>query len=89
MIKAFSKQGLPLKITAEYTKDVYHYYDFQDELCSDPVEGWLVRINGYKFPRPQMMDGELDYTMRYVSPKNNEEGKIIAIKKAMREYEKN
>ena len=89
MIKAFSKHGLPLKITAEYTKDVYHYYNSNEELCSDAVEGWLVRINGYKFPRPQIMDGELDYTMRYVSPKNNTGGKMIAIGMAMREYEKN
>jgi hypothetical protein len=49
----------------------------------------LVRINGYKYPRPQMMDGELDYTMRYVSPKNHAGGKMIAIGMAMREYEKN
>ena len=88
MIKKFSSNGLPLKIKAEYTKDQYYDYD-ENELRCIPVEGWLVRINGVKFPRPIEGDyGKLDWSYRY-TPKDSEEGKMIAIEKAMREYEKN
>ena len=78
MIKAFSKNGLPLKIKAEYTRDEYYDYD-QGELRCIPVEGWLVRINGVKFPRPDVWDdGRLDWTYRY-TPKDTAEGKMIAV----------
>ena len=88
MIKAFSKNVLPLKIKAEYTRDEYYDYD-QGELRCIPVEGWLVRINGVKFPRPDVWDdGRLDWTYRY-TPKDTAEGKMIAVEKAVREYEKN
>jgi hypothetical protein len=52
------------------------------------VQGWLVRINGVKFPRPQMMNGELDYSYRWTL-NNNEESKLVAVEKALREYEQN
>ena len=84
MIKAFSKHGLPLKITAEYTKDVYHYYNSNEELCSDAVEGWLVRINGMKYPRGHTDgDGTPDWTYRYTRHGRSEEGRRIAIEQAL------
>lgn len=90
MIKRFSKNGLPLKITAEWTNDDYYNkssYDSDDLICTN-VQGWLVRINGVKFPRPQMIDGKLDYSYRWTL-NNNEESKLVAVEKALREYEQN
>ena len=88
MIKKFSKGGLPLKITAEWTKDDYYNRssrDSDDLICVN-VQGWLVRINGVKFPRPQIVDGELDYSYRWTL-NNNEESKLVAVEKALKEYE--
>ena len=88
MIKRFSKGGLPLKITAEWTNDDYYnknWTDPDDLICTN-VQGWLVRINGVKFPRPRMMDGELDYSYRWTL-NNNEESKLVAVEKALKEYE--
>ena len=88
MIKKFSKGGLPLKITAEWTNDDYYNRssrDSDDLICVN-VQGWLVRINGGKFPRPQIVDGELDYSYRWTL-NNNEESKLVAVEKALKEYE--
>ena len=87
MIKRFSKNGLPLKITAEWTNDDYYNEWYNDLICTN-VQGWLVRINGVKFPRPKMMNGELDYSYRWTL-NNNEESKLVAVEKALREYEQN
>ena len=90
MIKRFSKNGLPLKITAEWTNDDYYNKTSResDDLICTNVQGWLVRINGVKFPRPQMIDGKLDYSYRWTL-NNNEESKLVAVEKALREYEQN
>ena len=67
MNKKFDKNGLPLKIKAEWTNDTYHYrtHKNSDDLQAETVEGWLVRINGFKFPRPRWnndVDGDFfDY----------------------------
>ena len=88
MIKRFSKNGLPLKITTEWTNDDYYNktsHESDDLICTN-VQGWLVRINGVKFPRPQIIDGDLDYSYRWTL-NNNEESKAVAIEKALGEYE--
>ena len=91
MIKRFSKNGLPLKITAEWTNDDYYEerYFGKDDLMVTNVQGWLVRINGVKFPRPQVgLGSDLDYSYRWTL-KQTEEGKLVAVEKAVREYEQN
>ena len=96
MIKRFSKNGLPLKITTEWTSDEYwHRRDPDtDDLYSMRVDGWLVRINGVKFPRPELsndVDGEfMDYSIRY-TPKEEKtpKGEKIAIKRALMDYGQN
>ena len=51
------------------------------------VAGWLIRINGKKYPRGHTGgDGEPDWTYRYTPEQGNtEEGKRIAINRALRE----
>ena len=86
-MKVISNQGLPLKITTEWTDDDYwnRKSDYNDELEVVNVKGWQVRINGLKFPRGHT-DGEgyPDWTYRYTSP-NTEVGRQIAIKRALQE----
>ena len=97
MMKTFSsKNGLPLKITTEWTSDEYwqRKHKDTDDLYSMRVDGWLVRINGVKFPRPQLsndVDGEfMDYSFRYTPEEGQTpKGKKIAIKRALMEYEQN
>jgi len=49
------------------------------------VAGWLVRINGQKYPRGHTDgDGSPDWTYRYTSP-NTEEGRRTAIERALKE----
>ena len=75
-------------VNPDQWRDEYYDYD-QGELRCIPVEGWLIRINGVKFPRPDVWDdGRLDWTYRY-TPKDTAEGKMIAVEKAVSEYEKN
>ena len=85
-MKIISKQGLPLKITAEWTDDDYWNikYPDSDELECVNVAGWLVRINGKKFPRGHTDgDGTPDWTYRYTGGKKDEEGKKWAINQAL------
>ena len=44
MRKKFDKNGLPLKITTQWTNDTYHYrtHKDSDDLQAETVEGWLV-----------------------------------------------
>ena len=93
MNKMFDKNGLPLKIKAEWTHDVYHYRTnrHSDDLQSETVEGWLIRINGLKFPRPQWnsdADGYFfDYSFRYTPEEGRTEyGKQKAIVNAVKDY---
>ena len=87
-MKMISKQGLPLKITAEWTDNDYwerRHPDTDDMECIN-VAGWLIRINGKKYPRGHYGDDGLDWTYRY-TPKEGktEEGKQIAIQRAITE----
>ena len=89
MPKYFSKKGLPLKITAQWTDDDYYErrHPDIDELKCVNVAGWLIRINGKKFPRGHYGDDDtLDWTYRYTPEEGNtEKGKQIAIQRAITE----
>ena len=87
MKKMIAKNGLPLKITAQWTDD--DYYDRKnsdtDDLKCTNVAGWLIRINGKKYPRGHTDgDGSPDWTYRWTPEEGHtEEGKRIAIWRAM------
>ena len=78
-IKLISRQGLPLKIKAEWTEDVYTNQDEHGNIETVDVKGWLVRINGKKYPR-QLGDDGIDWTYRYTTKDRDQ-----AIKNALQE----
>ena len=87
MQKMIAKNGLPLKITAQWTDNDYHerFAPDSDNLKVVNVAGWLIRINGKKYPRGHTDgDGSPDWTYRYTA-ENNKEGKQVAIQRALRE----
>ena len=79
--RAIADNGLPLKIQTEWTEDVYTNQDIDGNISTEDVNGWLIRINGKKYPR-QLGDEGIDWTYRYTSP-NTEEGRQTAIKHAL------
>ncbi len=85
-LRAIANNGLPLKITAEWTDN--DYWDRQDpetdQLVCINVAGWLIRINGKKYPRDNYADDGVDWTYRYTAPKT-EKGRMTAIKRALQE----
>ena len=83
--RAIANNRLPLKIQTPYTENDYweRRYPDSDELDCVAVRGWLIRINGKKYPR-QLGDEGIDWTYRYTAP-NTEEGRQIAIKRALQE----
>ena len=81
--RAIAENGLPLKIQTEWTEDIYTNQDIDGNISTVEVNGWLIRINGKKYPR-QLGDEGIDWTYRYTSP-NTEEGRQIAIKRALQE----
>ena len=86
-LRAIANNGLPLKIRAEYTENDYweRQHPDTDDLTCVAVRGWLIRINGKKYPRGHTDgDGNPDWTYRYTAPKT-EEGMQIAIKHALNE----
>ena len=82
--RAIATNGLPLKIQTEWTEDSYTNEDQYGNIENVDVNGWLVRINGKKYPRGNYGDDGIDWTYRYTSP-NTEEGRQIAIKRALQE----
>ena len=83
--RAIANEGIPLKIQTEYTDNDYwerEHPDIDDLRCIN-VAGWLIRINGKKYPR-QLGDEGIDWTYRYTAP-NTEEGRQTAIKRALSE----
>ena len=82
--RAIANNGLPLKIRTEYTENDYweRRHPDSDEMDCVAVRGWLVRINGKKYPRDNWGDDGPDWTYRYTSPKNLY-GKCVAIKRAL------
>ena len=81
-IKLISRQGLPLKIKAEWTEDVYTNQDRYGNIETVDVKGWLVRINGKKYPRDNYGDDGIDWTYRWTAP-NTEEGRQTAIERSL------
>ena len=81
-IKLISRQGLPLKIKAEWTEDVYTNQDIDGNIETVDVKGWLVRINGKKYPRDNYGDDGIDWTYRWTAP-NTEEGRHTAIERSL------
>ena len=84
-LRAIASNGLPLKIRAEYTENDYweRRHPDSDEMDCVAVRGWIVRINGKKYPREHTDgDGNQDWTYRYTAPKT-EEGMKTAIKHAL------
>ena len=87
--RAIASNGLPLKIQTEWTENDYweRQHPDTDDLTCETVKGWLVRINGIKYPRGHTGgDGRPDWSYRY-SPKEGqtEAGKKIAITNALLE----
>jgi hypothetical protein len=85
-MKLIADNGLPLNITAQWTDN--DYWERQWEGCDDMkcvnVAGWLIRINGVKYPRGNYGDDGIDWSYRYTA-EHDEEGKLIAINRALRE----
>tara|TARA_B100001121_G_scaffold299735_1_gene308814 strand:+ start:1015 stop:1287 length:273 start_codon:yes stop_codon:yes gene_type:complete len=81
--RAIADNGLPLKIQTQWTEDVYTNQDIDGNIETVDVNGWLIRINGKKYPR-QLGDDGIDWTYRYTAP-NTEEGRKTAIKRALSE----
>ena len=83
--RSIANNGLPLKIQTEWTDYVYWERKFEDsdEMECVNVAGWLIRINGKKYPR-QLGEDDIDWSYRYTSP-NTEEGRQEAIKRALSE----
>ena len=84
-LRAIATNGLPLKIRAEWTENDYweRQHPDTDDLTCVAVRGWLIRINGKKYPR-QLGDDGIDWTYRYTAPRTDE-GMQTAIKNALSE----
>ena len=87
MIKLIADNGLPLKIQATWTDNDYYNrrHPDLDELECVNVAGWLIRINGKKYPRGNYDEhDELDWTYRYTPSEGQTSlGKWIAIGRAL------
>ena len=81
--RAIAINGLPLKIDTEWSENIYTNQDIDGNVETVDVKGWLIRINGKKYPR-QLGDKGIDWTYRYTAP-NTEEGRQTAIKHALQE----
>ena len=84
--RAIANNGLPLKIQTEWTDNDYwdRKYEDSDEMECVNVAGWLIRINGKKYPRGNYGDDGIDWTYRYTAPRT-EEGMQTAVKHALGE----
>ena len=87
--RAIATNGLPLKIQTEWTDDDYweRIHPDSDDLKCVNVAGWLVRINGKKYPRGHTDgDGNPDWTYRDTPGQGQTEaGRRIAIERALGE----
>tara|TARA_A100001011_G_scaffold383813_1_gene455558 strand:+ start:558 stop:830 length:273 start_codon:yes stop_codon:yes gene_type:complete len=81
--RAIADNGLPLKIQTQWTEDVYTNQEIDGNIETIDVKGWLIKINGKKYPRQLGEDG-IDWTYRYTAP-NTEQGRQTAIKRALQE----
>ena len=82
--RAIANNGLPLKIQTQWTDADYweRKHPDSDELECINVAGWLVRINGKKYPRDNYGDDGIDWTYRWTSP-NTEQGRQTAIERSL------
>ena len=64
--RAIATNGLPLKIQTQWTENSYTDQDEYGNITTVDVNGWLVRINGKKYPRQLGEDG-IDWTYRYTT----------------------
>ena len=81
--KAIASNGLPLKIQSEWTESTYTNQDEHGNIETVDVKGWIIRINGKKYPREHTDgDGNQDWTYRYTAPKTDE-GRRTAINHAL------
>jgi hypothetical protein len=88
-MRAIASNGLPLKIKAEWTENDYwdRQHEDTDDLTCVTVAGWLVRINGRKYPRGHFgWRRHPDWTYRY-TPKGGQDrgGQKKAIDNALKE----
>ena len=65
--RAIATNVLPLKIQTEWTEDAYTKQDDNGNIETVDVKGWLVRINGKKYPRDNYGDDGVDWTYRYTT----------------------
>ena len=79
-MKKIATNGLPLKIKSEWTEDIYTNQDEHGNIETVDVKGWLVRINGKKYPRGNYGDDGIDWTYRYTTKDRDQ-----AIKNALQE----
>ena len=79
--RAIANEGIPLKIQTQWTENDYweRRYPDSDEMDCVAVRGWLVRINGKKYPR-QLGNEGIDWTYRYTTKDRDQ-----AIKNALQE----
>ena len=64
--RAIATNGLPLKIQTQWTENSYTDQDEYGNIMTVDVNGWLVRINGKKYPR-QLGEEGIDWTYRYTT----------------------
>ena len=87
LIKLIADNGLPVKIQATWTGNDYYNrrHPDLDELECVNVAGWLIRINGKKYPRGNYDEHDnLDWTYRYTPSEGKTSlGKWIAIGRAL------
>ena len=86
--RAIATNGLPLKIQTEWTDDDYweRIHPDSDDMGCVNVSGWLVRINGKKYPRDNYGDDGVDWTYRYTPGQGQTDaGRSIAIERALGE----
>ena len=79
--RAIATNGLPLKIQTEWTEDSYTKQDDNGNIETVDVKGWLVRINGKKYPRDNYGDDGVDWTYRYTT-KNRRQAIYHALSEA-------
>ena len=80
--RAIASNGLPLKIKTEWTDNDYWERKHQDtdDLTCINVAGWLVRINGKKYPRGQLCGRwGSDWTYRYTPEAGQTRGRQEAM----------
>ena len=92
LMRLIAENGLPLKITTQWTDDTYYDNDGYDTIQNIEVSGYIVRINGKKYPRGNVYQDEdtgefrIDWTYRYTPPEGKtQSGRLTAIRNALKD----